>query len=379
MIEFKAECGHTVRTRDEDAGGVVRCTYCGRTAAVPEARDSSLDFLLDEVNERADAAAQTVTRRRRGWGWGLMRRRGRRRVGAFNPFPIIIRLCYAAFLICILVFVVKEFVIPLFTEQPPPQREAETRKRVRPNQPSRDARARPAAMDKGLLSRADPIGLFVASTPPGAWVYCVRAKDAPPEGRINRLDGCTSFRTPGRAPRLADGTYVVELALPWNDPSLTRYRGYTGFRRQIERAKEKERRRLVQDYFIPDEASAVFIDETEDQKYIVRQYRNEVLRDGRSRGVRALFLPKLLTEAENQFSIKDLVGDYIPDKKAYGFDQDYVRSELDYYGVPASDQPWILEALARIGVIPYLTDERGTLVFKIGIEDGVFAARLLRE
>ncbi len=47
--------------------------------------------------------------------------------------------------------------------------------------------------------------------------------------------------------------------------------------------------------------------------------------------------------------------------------------------VPASDQPWVLEALARIGVIPYLTDERGTLVFKIGIEDGVFAARLLGE
>ena len=36
MIEFKAECGHTIRAKDEDVGKVVRCAYCGREAQVPE-------------------------------------------------------------------------------------------------------------------------------------------------------------------------------------------------------------------------------------------------------------------------------------------------------------------------------------------------------
>jgi translation initiation factor IF-2 len=35
MIEFKAECGHTVRAKNEDAGQAVRCSYCGKAAKVP--------------------------------------------------------------------------------------------------------------------------------------------------------------------------------------------------------------------------------------------------------------------------------------------------------------------------------------------------------
>ena len=66
MIEFKAECGHTVRARDEDAGGVIRCSYCGRNAKVPDNLDSDLDFLFQDL----DQSAQPVAERRRGGGSG---------------------------------------------------------------------------------------------------------------------------------------------------------------------------------------------------------------------------------------------------------------------------------------------------------------------
>jgi hypothetical protein len=134
----------------------------------------------------------------------------------------------------------------------------------------------------------------------------------------------------------------------------------------------------VENYFLPDEASAVFFDQTEEQKYIVRQYRDVEIRDGRSAGVRGLFLPRL-PAADGRFSIEELVVNYLPETVNYTFDEQYVRDELDYYGVSAEDQPWILKALSRIGVIPYVAPNKRTLIFKIGIEDGSFATRVIRE
>jgi len=64
MIVFKAECGHTVRAKDEDAGGVVRCSYCGRNAKVPETDDTSLDLLLGEIEQTGTPVEERKRRRR---------------------------------------------------------------------------------------------------------------------------------------------------------------------------------------------------------------------------------------------------------------------------------------------------------------------------
>ena len=68
-----------------------------------------------------------------------------------------------------------------------------------------------------------------------------------------------------------------------------------------------------------------------------------------------------------------------PQEKAYAFDEDYVRNELMYYDVPESDQHFVVLALARIGLIPYVTPDGRTRLFKIGIHDGMFSTKIVRD
>ena len=100
MIEFKAECGHTVRARDEDAGGVVRCSYCGKPANVPEETGDELDFLFNDIDQPDE-----LPRSRRKRGRKKARTKRARAPGAFNPFAVVLKLCYAALLIAIVIFV----------------------------------------------------------------------------------------------------------------------------------------------------------------------------------------------------------------------------------------------------------------------------------
>ena len=378
MIEFKAECGHTVRARDEDAGGVVRCSYCGRNAAVPDSANADLDFLFSEVQQPTEAEGAGRRRKRRRNKPVFARKK--RSPGEFNPFALVLRLIYAAILVSIVFVVGKKFVIPMFD----PQKRAQMLGGANPTTASakRDDAAGKAptrTRGPGLIRDARVTGLYVGSTPTGASVYCLDESKAPASGRIHQVPGCIQFRTNGECPHPAEGSYIVEVALPWNDPSLNAYPNYFEFRKQIEPASHEQRKRLADEYFIPDEASAVFVDQAEDQIYIVRQYRGVTVRQGQSKGVRALFLPKIRGADPRTFLVEPLVTGYVPNAKTYEFDEKHVRSELAYYGVADADQPFVLEALSRIGLIPYMTADRRVRLFKIGIQDGVFATRIIRE
>lgn len=378
MIEFKAECGHTVRARDEDAGGVVRCSYCGRNAGVPESGGADLDFLFNEVQQTEEPETGGRRRKRRKGKPLIVRKK--RTPGEFNPFAVVLRLCYAAALIIIVILVAKWFVIPMFD----PQKRAQMLMGVSPTAPpsKRDdasSKTQVRSRGPGLIRDTKVTGLYVGSMPTGAAVYCVDESKAPATGRIHQVPGCIQFRTNGESPHPTDGSYIVEVAFPWNDPNLNSYPNYFEFRKQLEPASHEQRKRLVDEYFIPDEASTVFVDQTEDQIYIVRQYRPVTVRQGQSKGVRALFLPKIRGGQPRTFAIEPLVSGYIPNGKNYEFNEKDVRNELAYYGVAEADQPFVLEALSRIGLIPYMTSDRRVRLFKIGIQDGVFATRVIRE
>ncbi len=378
MIEFKAECGHTVRAKDEDAGGMVRCSYCGQSAAVPDEQGDSLDFLFDDADEKGETIA---TKRKRRPRPGTRPKRARR-PGEFNPFPIVVKLIYAAVLISIVIYVGKTWVLPLIREggvvarsndgsQPPIKRL--TREERNANRPRTPRTNRP-----GFIAREKLSGLFVKPTPPGASVYYIPQSKAPDEGRIQGLPGTLQIRSDVNFPIVGDDSYVVEVVFPWNHPSLTTYRNYTEFRRAISEASDRQRRRLLEEYFIPDEASDFFVAQTPEQIFLVRQYRDVLVRNKRTKGVRALFLPRIVTSDDDEsFSIEELVANYIPKTDAYFFDEKHVLNELEFYGVLASDQSFVVRALERIGVIPYRTPDGRIRLFKIGLEDGSFAVKIL--
>jgi hypothetical protein len=64
----------------------------------------------------------------------------------------------------------------------------------------------------------------------------------------------------------------------------------------------------------------------------------------------------------------------MPQEASYSFDENFVKDELEYYGVAPTDVQFALDALKWQGVVPYRTPNRGLLMFKIRIADGAFTA-----
>jgi len=387
MIEFKAECGHTVRAKDDDAGGVVRCSYCGKEAAVPDERADDFDFLFQDIQQESEGGSRKRRRRRPSAGLWRSAKSGK----GVDPFAVILKLCYAAALITVVIVVGREYIIPLIQQGGPSSKVTQTTKApagengVTTHRHERRGSPGKANGGKGLIGNGRIKGLYVDSTPPGALGFVLSTDRAPDSGRINRIKGCIAFRVGDSSntncARLKDGTYVVEVALPWNYRGLKDLPRYRDFRRSIEDAGDSERRRLVQRYFLPDESEAnsdVFIDQTDDQIYIVRQYRGVEVRNNRSRGVLALFLPRVLKDDGKSIAVEELTTRYIPSGDRFAFEEEDVKEELDYHGVAPEDRPFVLSALRQIGAIPYVTPDGRTRLFRIDIHDGVFSAKTIR-
>ncbi len=375
MIEFKAECGHTVRAKDEDAGGVVRCSYCGKTANVPDPQGDELDFLFSDVH----SPDEENPRQRRNKKKKVS---AKRKPGDINPFAIVLRMCYAALLLIIVLVVGKKFVMPLFEEGGFEQIITNTSpKKPEPKPTVRTPRnpiVKPAAR-VGLISRNKFANLYTTSTPPGAAIFFIQSSRAPATGRIFETDGVQRLDGAGKQRDLSDGSYAVEVVFPWNHSNLTGFPEYKDFRRALQDADASQRNELIHRFFIPDEATDFFVNEIDGQFYLVRQYRDVVIRNRRSRGVRALFLPRIKTEEKNGFSIEALVNNYIPTDENYSFDKNHVRSELNFYDVSDYDQKFVMKALTQIGMIPYRTADDKLRLFKIDIDDGSFAAKVLHD
>jgi len=379
MIEFKAECGHTIRARDEDTGGVVRCSYCGREAAVPEADDSSLDFLFQDVRQPVEQAGK-IGKRKRLWRRGIF---SRRRHGEFDPFAVIFQLCWAALLIIIVIVVGAKLVkpaIPAVAEwwdglwgqrrsAPPPIHANDNDDRD--SQGQRDERGKP-----GLIRNVPDF--LVTSTPLGATGYWMEVPKDPPNESICRLGNSTRFKVGTDRCKLKGGReYLVEIMFFLHAPQLVDYPGYIHFSKRVINASadRKERSKLVNDYFMPDGAEKVFIAES-DRTYIARRYRVAVPNKGKPKPVRALFLPRR-DENGTPLSVEALL-EYIPVHRQYSLDDDYVKKQLRrLYEVPERDVQWVHSVLSRIGVLPYVTPDQRAWLLKIHPEDGFLDAERL--
>jgi len=361
MIEFKAECGHTVRAKDEDAGKVVRCSYCGRETQVPEKNPGSedLEFLFSEV-EKTGVYESPKDRRR------VQRMKGKPSKDQPNPLlvdtrtspsSLVLKLCYVC-VVMVLVIIIGKFVYKQFTQArtPPP---------VVDSPPT-------GAVDTGggdervglLRPRLSPegAGLYVRSVPDGAEIYVTR-KGA------SRSGSMLGFKSEDVRCMLSSGEttdkvtvgeeYDVYVALRINDPELMKLPGYPALRRDYEKSRQDN---LFDEYFLPDGSAQVMTDVMPNRPMVViRKYECKIF-DRTWTPVIALFLPEL--------PLPELVR-YLPREATFGFSEDEVKAELEYYAIEATDRKYMLDVLRRIGMVPYRDASTGLYrIFSINLVDG---------
>jgi hypothetical protein len=369
MIEFKAECGHTIRVKDEDAGKVVRCSYCGRETQAPDkdaGGSNDLEYLFSEVEKTGvyeTESDRTRVKRMRGAKRGAKPQVQRRREPGVNPFGVVLKLCYVCVIVAVLIFVGKK-VYNRVTEP-------ETRRRTPVVAQPSEGPEGPGSVAAGggrmgllrpKLSR-EGNGIYVNSVPPGADVLITD------RGRISRSESI--FRLPSNqleatlksgevADRLKPGRdYDVYVALRINHPELMRLPGYPDLRRRYEETGDE---RLFEDYFLPDGATDVRTDRRPNRPtMIVRKYECHVS-ERTWNPVVALFLPEL--------PLADLLR-YLPRQSSFGFREADVEAELEYYGISTGDRKHMVNILSRIGMVPYRDADDGYYrIFAINLMDG---------
>ncbi len=361
MIEFKAECGHTVRAKDEDAGKVVRCSYCGRETQVPEKNPGSddLEYLFSEVEKTGVYESPTDRQR-------VKRMKGRPSTGRpdpllagarGSPYSIVAKLCYAG-VVMVLLIVIGKMVHKQFTEAKTPSPVVDSPPGGVVETAGGDARV-------GLLRpRLSPggAGLYVRSVPAGAEIYVTRKgagrsgaglRFKPEDVRCMLSSGETTDKV------TAGEEYDVYVVLRINDPELMKLPGYAALRRNHE---ENRNDSLFDEYFLPDGSSQVLTDVMPDRApLVIRKYECKIF-DRTWTPVIALFLPEL--------PLPELVR-HLPREMTFGFNEDEIKAELEYYGIEATDRKYMIDILHRIGMVPYRDVSTGRYrIFSINLVDG---------
>lgn len=378
MIEFKAECGHTVRAKNEDADKVVRCAYCGKEARVPSSNDEDIDFLFADIGkESPDDSAKG--RKRGSKPRATANRTGRSKQG-LDPFGIITKMAYAAVIIIVVILVGKN-LWPMFQEfyydsQTTPIQVAKNDKTEK-----KPVAKKPSAPSKkdGLLNprldRRGKQGIYIASIPAVAEVYYRDGHGQP--GELDWLnDPKTSRKTTPAMIDAKPGDYTVVVTLPINDKQLKKnYRNakpeYDVFRAEVERETKPDKADdAVDKYFMPDSACAVKAIRVE-RITLAREYHITV-RSNSWTVLTSLFLPDLSDMRQ--------VASYLPRQDNYGFDEVDIRDELAFYKVLEEDQDFIVDILHRIGTISYRDEQHGGRyrLLRIDPQDGSFSAEYLR-
>jgi hypothetical protein len=401
MIEFKADCGHTVRAKDEDAGKVVRCAYCGREAQVPDDDETSdFDLLFSDIQETTAGAKLTGRAKRkkdREASAGATKRRG---AGQADPFGVVVKMAYIAAILVFVIFVGRKWVVPIIRDlssDSPASSTADAPKK--PSQQSTTAAtapksASPRSSGMGLinprLDRRGKEGIFVNPVPASAEMYYRKAASADRGTKTKRGDPfeITEWLNDSETVRVANlpsaidlepGRYDVVVMIAINDPAIKKYRalGYREFREKVEgvnldrTAEANQAGEVASDYFLPDSAVSVEVADIRDLVYIVRRYEVSV-RKREWQVLTALFLPRCCKIREYK--------KYLPRQRSYRFDKDDIRDELLHYDVADGDIQYVIDTLESIGAISYASKiGKHYRMFKIGHSDGRFTAPFLNE
>ncbi len=376
MIEFKADCGHTVRAKDEDAGRVVRCAYCGREAPVPQDDHQELDFLFAGADrEDSDAGSKDQDRKRAGRsGRGGMPFHGAVRTRV-DPFAVVKKMSYIAAILMCIIYVGKKYAWPAFSEailSDAPVNPPLAVDPVSPRLPAPTIRPPPRQQVGFLntpLGKLGKEGVYINPVPSRMTAYyCeagpdTRGFDWIRDPRAERVD------TPGEVD-LGPGSYVIVAMLPINDRALKQYKpvGYNALRWEVEN-KPRNADSKVDEYFRSDEATAVKVIELSGRINLARRYEITI-----QRGQWTMLTPQFLPY---NCSLMRMSSTFLPKTRAYGFDEEDLQSELEFYGVKKDDWQYMEDILHRIGSISYREADGRFRIFKIDPLDGMISAPYL--
>jgi hypothetical protein len=358
MIEFKADCGHTIRAKDGDEGKVVRCSYCGRTSQVPDKAEDEFESLFSEVADleggESVSAGTTIPRtRRQRTKAGLAPKvaRSAETGNGFNPFGWVLTMGYVAGVLIVVIVCVKlgyNYYVSESRKTLPGTEAQRNDDRQAPDEfrgPAPDPINQPHR--PGLIGVVLPSkkgGIYVNSVPKPATVR-LRKRDQDTESLIDEVfldERADQAQTDGPIP-LDPGEYEVVVALPINNKQLMSYPGYPGLRRLVQQGGSAGR---MEDLFLPDESEEFDAFELPNRQWVVaRLYHVEVI-GTQWLALTALFLPDQ--------PISELIR-YLPVKDGYALDEEQVKSELSFWGVPEADHTYLLDALRKVGTITYRT------------------------
>ncbi len=382
MIEFKAECGHTIRAKDEDEGKVVRCSYCGREAQVPQNDEDDLDFLFSEVDSGGSGGRGST----KGGTASKIRRQTKPKPavigrdaggGGFDPFALALKMGYAAIIIIVLIVAGKYgYQAWQDVSNRVPKEEREERSAKRSEDRSSRGSDRRKSKQRGRIGLASKLakklekknggGIYVNSVPPGAMVRFRACSPDAPEEIFDDPEAEQAYASdPDNQLEPGPGLYEIAVAVRINDLRLRDYPGYDALSARIRQgAPDRE----LRDYFLPDGAEEVTTVELPNKPvYLVRKYKVEVVK-GDWVPVTALFLPdRPLVE----------LMPFLPHKGAYGVNDEETKWELSFYpGVPKTDWKLITDALRYVGKVMYrLDDQGGYLRFLVHPVDGAVTVR----
>jgi hypothetical protein len=375
MIEFKGDCGHLIRARDEDLGKVVRCSYCGKEAVVVRAggaHDPESD-LLDAVEQTGeyDAYATKAVRKSHKARKRAEKRLAKGKSANVDPFAVILKMTYVAVVI-VIGAVVWKYVPGLYeslTGNSGPSPTPDGGGQVVQATPQATPPAGPVSASKhGLLTdRLDihPQGVYVASVPESALIFHATGWGLG-EQVLTDKDATQERRAPG-AVKLAAGRHTVAVAVRINDPGLMRMPGYRELRRALEANAGRDASKRMAAYFMPDDHVAQTLVRIGKYQYLVRIYEVDV--DGMWLAITALFLPRADLSA---------VMAHLPAQTRFGFSRADVERELAFYEVSREDTRLLLDALARIGRMGYRHEPDGPYrMFQIDPVDGAITSEQL--
>lgn len=365
MIEFKGECGHLIKAREEDAGKVVRCSYCGAESLVVNPDGQDFDRLFNEMERTGEydkRATKSLRKQHRA-----EKKAAAIEAGATDPIDVIKKMIYVAIAVIVIAITWSQGVKIIRSL---PDKPGVSISKSNGGQPASSPTPTPAPQSRrGLLTTrldANQQGVYVTSVPGPCDVFVVEDWDMR-SSIINAPEADFNVRTDS-AVRLPASRRFIAVAIRLNHSELMSLPGYPELRRRIER--DDYTNSDLETFFARDESIATRVDERSSSKYLVRVFEVRVSTRVWQQ-VTALFLPDQ--------PIGALV-DRLGNRDNYGFNMEDVKRELAFYQVDPADHDAIIKALRRIGLVVY-TPQDGSAArsFRIDLGSGALTSFELPE